>query len=292
MANSSTGKWVSRVGSSGGGKSYKKSRPGNYYGVVGIICVLGLSSVLYSRYEYQHPVAPVVAQPAMGTTTYAALAVDACGQILGGMPTDIQLPVGFQVQASNVLKISPSKPAEAGPNATVAKFLSEYKAMAFTPKSFMAPQAFGVATSKFAFKNGQLCPAGSKYAGRPGRAIIAYWKTIASKPILTTNAASLHLSSRVLITFAFEPIGVIPQQPTAATVQAMLQAANSSAAPTTSIPVTSSTVSSPTSTLPSTTSTTVHTTTTTSRPTTTTTLRPTTTTLPPATTTTTLPRPT
>ncbi|HTT59852.1 MAG TPA: hypothetical protein VMF33_07365, partial [Acidimicrobiales bacterium] len=70
MAKSNSGKWVSRVGSAGGGKTYQKSRPANYYGALFVIVVLGLALTAFSRYEYDHPTkpkaAPVVA-PAIGS---------------------------------------------------------------------------------------------------------------------------------------------------------------------------------------------------------------------------------
>jgi len=55
VAKSATGKWVSRVGSSGGGKAYKKTRPSNFYGILIVIVVLGLVATALARYDYQHP---------------------------------------------------------------------------------------------------------------------------------------------------------------------------------------------------------------------------------------------
>jgi len=43
VAKSATGRWVSRVGASGGGKAYKKTRPGNFYGALVVIVVLAWS---------------------------------------------------------------------------------------------------------------------------------------------------------------------------------------------------------------------------------------------------------
>ena len=55
MAKSATGKLVSQIGASGGGKAYKKSRPGNYYAALVVIVVLGLAATVFARYDYQHP---------------------------------------------------------------------------------------------------------------------------------------------------------------------------------------------------------------------------------------------
>src|SRR5665213_3541866 len=63
VANSATGKWVSRVGASGGGKAYKKSRPSNYYGILVVIVVLGLATTILARYDYQHPASAASGTP-------------------------------------------------------------------------------------------------------------------------------------------------------------------------------------------------------------------------------------
>ena len=55
MAKSNLGKRVSSVGSQGGGKTYKKTRPANFYGALAVIVILGLALTAYSRYEYQNP---------------------------------------------------------------------------------------------------------------------------------------------------------------------------------------------------------------------------------------------
>ena len=74
VAKSASGKWVSKVGATGGGKAYKKSRPGNYYGVLAIIVILGLLATVVARYDYQHPAkAATGVAPRVGTTWYAAL---------------------------------------------------------------------------------------------------------------------------------------------------------------------------------------------------------------------------
>ena len=76
MAKSTSGKWVSRVGSAGGGKTYTKARPSSFYAILVLIVVVGLALVVFSRYEYQHPLKKVVIEPApavTGTTSHTAL---------------------------------------------------------------------------------------------------------------------------------------------------------------------------------------------------------------------------
>ncbi len=79
MAKSTSGKWVSRVGAAGGGKTYKRTHPGNFYGALALIVALGLLLVVYSRYEYQNPVKhhTKVVQPVVGSIQYAAMRASA-----------------------------------------------------------------------------------------------------------------------------------------------------------------------------------------------------------------------
>ena len=110
MAQSTTGKWVSRVAASGGSKAYKKSRPGNYYAVLTLITLLGLLLTVFSRYEYQNPAGANATPPAIGTNWYVALAAENCGTPVGSLGVDPNYPGGYHVLPNNVLSISPKKP--------------------------------------------------------------------------------------------------------------------------------------------------------------------------------------
>ena len=92
VAKSATGRWVSRVGASGGGKAYKKTRPGNFYGALAVIVILGLVATVFARYEYQHPAKRAAGvPPKIGTTWYAALSIQDCGKYLPYLPADTSL---------------------------------------------------------------------------------------------------------------------------------------------------------------------------------------------------------
>ncbi|NBV25851.1 MAG: hypothetical protein EBR99_00820, partial [Actinobacteria bacterium] len=124
MAKSNSGKWVSRVGAGGGGKAYRKTRPMNYYGAITLIVVLGLLSVVYSRYEYQNPASAEA--PAIGTTWYAAFKGEACGTTMPALSANATTATnGLTVTQKNVLVISPKTADEAGRNATLATFMAQ-----------------------------------------------------------------------------------------------------------------------------------------------------------------------
>ncbi len=244
MAKSAAGKWVSRVGSTGGGKSYKKSRPANFYGALFVIVVLGLAATVLARYEYQNPSAgPASTPPTIGTTWYAALSIDNCGRIAPFLATNPKYTGGFTVQPADVIKISPASSADAGNNATLAQFTREYAGLTATSTALGYPITGGVTT----VHNGDRCPAKSKYAGKVGQVSYAYWTTIAQKtPTITTDPSTIKFSQYLRVTMAFLPSGVTPPPPSKVTVDAMVKTAvTPTTTTTTTVPLTTTTLKRP-----------------------------------------------
>ncbi|OYV58499.1 MAG: hypothetical protein B7Z69_09460 [Actinobacteria bacterium 21-73-9] len=210
MAKSTSGKLVSRVGAAGGGKTYRKARPANYYGVLVVIVILGLALVAYSRYQYQNPTVAhhaAATPPLVGKTYYFALAADNCGTVLPPLSPD---PTYNQN---------------------------------------------GVKDPATTFANGAVCAKGTKYAGKKGEVVYAFWKTLAqTTPTLTTDPASIHLGHEVRVTLAFVPKGVTPLAPSKTTVDTMVVLATTPTT-TTTLPVTSTTAPTTSTTAPTTTTT-------------------------------------
>ncbi|MFZ1062973.1 MAG: hypothetical protein WAN30_05815 [Acidimicrobiales bacterium] len=261
MAKSATGKWVSRVGSSGGGKAYKKSRPSNYYGILIVIVVLGLVATALARYDYQHPSkGSKGAAPAVGTTWYGALAIEACGTQLPYLTTDPTNSGGFKVETDNVIKLDPVSAADSGANATLAQFANEYPGLIASSVELAIPTSKGTANAATTYRNGQSCPSTSKYSGQSGQVEYAYWTSLSqTKPVITTNPGSIKFAQYLRVTLAFDPKGVTPAPPSQTTVNAM------SASIIAAVNTTTTTAASVTTTTP-----TVNTTTTSSTTTTTT----------------------
>ncbi|MDE3082158.1 MAG: hypothetical protein KGJ39_01920 [Acidobacteriota bacterium] len=264
MAKSAAGKWVSRVGASGGGKSYQKTRPVNYYGALAVIVVLGLVATVFSRYEYQNPSSAATGTPpAIGTTWYAALSIEACGKTLPFLAPNPSATTGLTVQSANVIKVSPVSAADSGSHATLGQFAAEYPGLIASSSELSVPITTGKSTKTTTYHNGDTCPSTSKYAGQKGQVSYAYWTSFGQKkPVVTTNPASIKFSQFLRVTMAFEPQGVTPKAPQQATVNAMV-AANSTPTTTTSVPVTiPSTTVKPLTTVPTTVPSTSNTTTT------------------------------
>lgn len=226
MAKSTAGKWVSRVGASGGGKTYRKNRPINYYGGLAILVFVGLITVIYSRYEYQNPASEV--PPVVGQTWYAALSGQVCGGTQPYLAKDPNaLSAGFNMLDKNVLAISPRTPDQAGSNATFQKFLGEHSKISVTSNSIKW-------TDGKTYTNGDLCPAGTKYAGQAGRVQISTWRTLSqAEPSVTTDPASIKLTDQLQITVSFLPEAIAPTNPASETLASMLQLSQNAAGTTT-----------------------------------------------------------
>lgn len=268
MAKSTSGKWVSRVGAAGGGKTYQKTRPANFYGALVVIVVLGIVLTIYSRYEYENPVKKhtTTVQPVIGSVLYAGLSLQACGQNLPYLHSDPTFKGGFIVGPENVIRLSPLSSAEAGANATLKTFTSEFPGLVASSTEFAVPKATGVANPATTYKNGQACSVKSKYPGKKGKVIYAYWSSFGQKtPTLTTNPAKIKFVKDLRVTMAFEPTGVTPRAPLKATVDQMVLDATTPT--TTTLPTTTTTTpTGTTTTAPSgTTTTTIASTTTTTK---------------------------
>jgi hypothetical protein len=269
VAKSAAGKWVSRVGASGGGKAYKKTRPSNFYGAIVLIVVIGIAATIVARYDYQHPaVAAQGTAPVIGSTSFAALSIQACGTPLASLKPDPSYAGGFTVQPANVIRVSPVSAADSGNHATLSQFAVEFPGLIASSTELAVPTATGAANPKTTFHNGDTCPATSKYAGQKGRIVYAYWKLFGQKkPTLTNNPSTIKFSPSMRVVMAFDPANVIPSTPSQLTVNAMFLDSQSATTTTT----TASGHATTTTTVPSGTTTTVKGTTTTTTKSTTTT---------------------
>jgi len=219
----------------------------NYYGAITLIVVLGLLSVVYSRYEYQNPASAEA--PAIGTTWFAAFNGEACGTTMPALVASAATATnGLTITQKNVLVISPKVADEAGRNATLATFMAQHPNLSYANNTVKFPVPTEWISTPSEYKDGSKCPKGSKYAGQVGHFGIAYWSQFGQKdPVITTNPASVKFTDLMRITFFFEPDGVKPGQPSTETLAYMvqLQQATNGSGTTTTIPgslVTSTTV--------------------------------------------------
>jgi hypothetical protein len=244
--------------------------PVNWYAALVLIVLLGIGSVALARHNYTKHTTAVA--PIVGQTWHAGLAIDICGTAEPALPaTASGSPNGLTTTGSGVLLIAPKASSEAGNNATLGKFASEYSTLKLTNTSVTYPGGT-------AYKNGQKCAKGTPDAGQVGVVRARSWtlstasqKSGSEVKLLggkyTKAAADLKLRNAQLVTVGFGPSGQSLPKVSSATEVALLQAINGTTAPvttTTTAPTATTTTTAPASSA----------TTTTTKPTATTTTKP------------------
>ncbi len=248
MARSSSGKSVARAAQTGGGATYRGQMPVNWYAALVVIVLVGLASVAFAKYHYNQS-APVV-EPTTTTTWHAGLAFDICGTMEAALPPSSSTSTsGLTTSGSGVLVIAPKSASEAGNNATLGKFASEYTGLTLTNTTVQYP-----GTKTKLYTNGDTCPTGTKDAGKKGEVVARSWvlttKTSKSGQLeetggkTTHTAADLKFANRQLITVGFVPAGTQLPKPPASTITALLQVISGNtpvASTTTTVPTTAAT---------------------------------------------------
>jgi hypothetical protein len=254
--------------------------PINWYAALVIIVLVGVGSVALARYHYVKGTPSV--SPTVGQTWHAALEVNICGTKEPALSaTPAGGTSGLTAASGGLLLIAPKSSSEAGNNATLGKFGSEYTGMTLTNSTFKYPDS-----SVPAYRNGEKCASGTPDAGKVGVLRARTWTLAANSAqgkkikliggTTTDKAASLKLKNAQLITLSFGPAKKTLPMVNALTEVALLQAIEGTGpvvtTTTTTAPATTSTTGSST-TSSSTTTTAPTTTTSTTKPSTTTTTK-------------------
>ena len=230
--------------------------PVNWYAALVVIVLLGVGSVILARHNYTKHAQAV--PPTVGQTWHAGLAVNICGTAEPVLPaTASGSSSGLTTTGSGVLLIAPKTSSEAGNNATLGKFASEYSGMKLTNTSVQYPGGT-------AYKNGEKCAKGTPDAGQVGVVRSRSWilststKSGSEDKLVggrySTKPADLKLLNAQLITLGFGPSSKTLPKPPSTTEVALLQAIEG-----TSAPVTTTTAAPTTTTTPSTSATTTTT---------------------------------
>ena len=245
MARSSTGKWVARAAATGGGRTYRGQRPTNWYLVLVVIVVVGVVSFGVARHQYQKG-KPAATAPAVGTTWYAGFAFDICGTEKASPAANANASsVGISTSGNGVITIAPKKAAEAGNNATLGRFVADYKGMDLTPTSIRYPGGP-------LYRNGETCPQGSPDAGKRGVVLVRYWSGPGAAAnqgkLVSGDPRDLKFTNGQLITMGFAPSGTDLPKPSGTVVVALLNDLNSSASGSTTTTSPGSAATTPTTT--------------------------------------------
>ena len=132
MGKASSSKKVARAAGIGGSRSLRRQRPWGFYGVIGLIVVLGLAGTFVSRHQRDNAIAAAGANGGVtvGSTNFEIYAVDLCGTF-----TYVKAPAANphgitaydytgtpKLTDGGVIQIEPTNADYAGANATLGKF--------------------------------------------------------------------------------------------------------------------------------------------------------------------------
>jgi hypothetical protein len=238
MPSNSTGKWVQRAATTGGGRTYRGQMPVNWYATLVIICVVGLLLIGFSRYQNTHKTNSSSGPPTTHQTWYAALGVDLCGTMQPNLPASTNTSqTGLTANGNGVLTIAPKNSSESGGNATLGKFVTGYKGLELSSSTLQYP-------GKSAMSNGDVCPKGSPDAGKTGVVIVVSWPNYSSTGKGTQTSGppqNLLFTNGQLITMAFVPVNVTVPKPPGQAITALITASTQGPASQTSTTSPSST---------------------------------------------------
>jgi hypothetical protein len=246
----STGKWVERAATTGGGRTYRGQMPVNWYASLAIICIVGLLLIGFSRYQRTHKTASSAGPPTTQQQWFAALGIDICGTMQPNLAASTNASkVGFSANGNGVLTIQPKNSSESGSNATLGKFVSGYKGLELSSSTLQYP-------GKQVWTNGDVCPKGTPDAGKPGVVIVDSWPNFNAKTGSETSGApeDLLFKNGQLITMAFVPATSTIPKPPAQAITALIQALSGTTSTSTTLPTTATTAPvTPTTAVPTTT---------------------------------------
>jgi hypothetical protein len=241
MANNSTGKWVQRAATTGGGRTYRGQMPVNWYASLIVICVVGLLLVGLSRYQLTHHSASSTGPPTTSQTWYSGLGINVCGSFEPNLPASTnQSKTGLVADGNGVVKVSPKNSSESGSNATLGKFVSNYKGLELTNSTLKYP-------GKSTYTNGDVCPKGTPDSGKPGVVIVYSWPNFTAKHGAETpgDPQNLLFENGQLITMAFVPASVTIPKPPSTVITSLITAAQAGPTTPTTAPTSSTVVTAP-----------------------------------------------
>jgi hypothetical protein len=234
MASNSTGKWVTRAASTGGGKTYRGQMPINWYASLFIICVVGFLLIGLSRYQLTHRTASSSGPPTTTQTWFAALGIDICGTVQPALPASTNsATAGLTANGNGVLTISPKNSSESGANATLGKFVSDYKGLVLTTSTLQYP-------GKHLMSNGETCPKGTPDAGKQGYVTVVDWPNYLAKKGTEASGdpRSLRFVNSQMITMGFLPATATVPKPPGSAISALINAVQTGTTTSTTTPIT------------------------------------------------------
>ena len=173
------------------------TKPWGWYSSMGLVVVLGVAGIVYSRDQRIRQLAGGGAHPSGQDHWHAAYAVDICGTIEPNLVEDPSVisTHGLHTHADGLVHIEPfvtGSSADTGKHANLARFLQGAAGFKLTSNELRYPGGK-------LYKNGTNCA-----ANRPGTVQIRVWPDAKGTSSTTlTDAAKVHVRDGMAITIAF-----------------------------------------------------------------------------------------
>jgi hypothetical protein len=124
MGRASSSKKVARAAGIGGGRAHHRNTPWGYYGVIGLIVILGLVITFASKQRRDNQINGAGGTPpTVGTVWQEGYAVYQCGKFAPAIDwKNAPNPQGITTKVEGIINIQPKVKSAAGKNAVLGKF--------------------------------------------------------------------------------------------------------------------------------------------------------------------------
>ncbi|HVE47523.1 MAG TPA: hypothetical protein VNA57_12355 [Acidimicrobiales bacterium] len=199
MGKASTSKKVARAASTGGGRTSRGARPWGWYTAMGLVVVLGLVTIVFSRNERQEVAS---ARPTIRDHWHTAYGFYNCTKFEPQLPQPATL-IGLHTHTDGLIHVEPQNSQDTGKGATVGRFASGQPGFELKPGEMSYPGAKPV-------KDGQKC--GDK------EATLQMWVWDNEKDEkgrrVPGDPRRVRIRDNMLLTIAFVPEGTdVPKPP-------------------------------------------------------------------------------
>ena len=221
MGKASSSKKVARAAGIGGGRVHRRQTPWGYYGIIGLIVVLGVVTTVVSR---NHRDSVINSQgntpPMVGQTWHEGYAIYECGKFVPNISIKSPDPQGIATKTDGIITIAPTVKAAAGKNATLGKF-ADAVGLKLNAAELQTP-------------GGHLYLDGATCDGKAGHVYVRQFNGPTDSvgqlfngdtkhgQLAKTNPAQVILADNDLLTIAFVPssdVGKIPPPPQSVVTQ-------------------------------------------------------------------------
>jgi hypothetical protein len=204
MGKASSAKKVARAARTGGGRTARGRSAGLWPALLTFVVMLGVVLIVISRNANTSTAATaprVLGSGGSNDHWHAAYGIFICDKFIDPLPDDSSTGSGIHTHADGLIHVEAVRATEAGKNATLGKFVSEYPGMKLSPTSITVP------TTKKTYRDGV-----DKCGDKVGHLKV----TVNGKPV-KGDPRDIRLEDQQKIVIAFAPDGTeVPADPPSA----------------------------------------------------------------------------